>query len=412
MIIPIKLCYFKIGLSISTTLLHLFTKIWILLMLLKRDLEITLKRYTKFRVIAILGPRQSGKTTLVKKFFKNHIFLSLEDINLREFARTDPRGFINQHDNKNGIIIDEFQYAPDILSYVQLEADEKNRSGYFILTGSQNFLMNQAITQSLAGRVGILTLLPFSNYELKEHNLLKKNPLEHIIQGSYPRLYKEEIPFYDLYPSYIRTYIERDVRQLTNIGDLAVFQKFLSLCAGRIGQLLNLSEIAMHCGISAPTANKWLTILEASYILFRLQPHFNNFNKRITKRSKLYFYDTGIASYLLKISSIQALITNPFRGSLFENFIIADLYKQFFNRGHRPPLYFWRDRNGTIEIDCIIDRGENKIPIEIKSGETIVPTFFKTITKWNEISGTKSENNYIIYAGQTEQKRSKGYVKK
>ncbi len=379
-------------------------------MFFRRDLEKPLERFRKFPVVAILGPRQSGKTTLARHFFKGYVFLSFEDPAIREFATTDPKGFLREYENERGLILDEFQYVPQILSYIQLEVDQKKRPGYFVLTGSQNFLANQAITQSLAGRVGILTLLPFSIHELTVNKLLPAHASDLILDGSYPRVYAEQIPPTDLYPSYINTYVERDVRQLINVGDLGTFQKFLSLCAGRVGQLLNLSDIAMNCGISVPTASKWFSLLEASYILFRLQPHFTNFNKRITKTPKLYFYDTGLVCALLQITSQDTLSVSPFRGNLFENLMVSDLYKQFYNQGKRPPLYFWRDRNGTLEIDCIVDKGNLLIPVEIKASETILSTFFRTMIKWNEVSSTDPQNNYLIYAGTEKQTRAHGRI--
>ncbi len=258
-------------------------------MLFKRNLEKALARMKKFPVVAILGPRQSGKTTLSKSYFKKHVFVSLENPVTREFASSDPVRFLKDNENKYGLIIDEFQYVPQLLSYIQLEVDEKKRPGYFVLTGSQNFLMNQAITQSLAGRVGILTLLPLSCKELLENKLIKDGINDVMFHGGYPRIYQENLLPTDVYPSYIQSYLEKDVRQITNVGDLHTFQKFLGLCAGRVGQLLNLSDLATNCGISVPTATRWLSVLEASYVLFLLQPHFNNFNKRLTKTPKLFF---------------------------------------------------------------------------------------------------------------------------
>jgi len=375
----------------------------------KRNLKETLLKYKQFPVIALLGPRQSGKTTLTKNTFKNYVYTSFEDIETRTLAQNDPKKFLQIHENQHGIVIDEFQYVPDILSYIQLEVDEKKRPGYFVITGSQNFLMNQAITQSLAGRVGILTLLPFSLNELKTSNLLEQENVDvSIFTGGYPRIYAEKIPPQDLYPSYIQSYIERDVRQLTNVGDLRSFQRFMKLCAGRIGQLLNLSEIAGACGISVPTAQRWISILEASYILFLLQPHFKNFNKRITKSPKIYFYDTGVACSLLGIDSPKTLALHPLRGNIFEGFIIADIYKQYFNAGKRPPIYFWRDLNGRLEIDCIIEKALTLVPIEIKSGQTIRSDYFKNLTQWNTMSKNDPENCYVIYGGDLKQKRSSG----
>lgn len=380
-------------------------------MFIKRDLEKTLSRYSKFPVVAILGPRQSGKTTLVQHQFPNHVFITFEDPVMREFATNDARGFLREYENEHGIILDEFQYVPQILSYLQIEADEKKRPGYFVITGSQNFLMNQAITQSLAGRVGIITLLPLSINELDAAHILPARANDLIVQGCYPRIYSEQIETHDLYSSYVHTYVERDVRQLVQVGDLRTFQKFLMLCAGRIGQLLNLSDIATNCGISVPTAQKWLSVLEASYLVFILQPHFTNFNKRVVKTPKLFFYDTGLACDLLGITSTQTLAASPFRGALFENLMISDLMKQFYNRGIRPPLYFWRDTNNRVEVDCIIDRGTYLIPLEIKASETInITNFFAALHNWNEISETSPDNNYVIYAGTEAQTRTQGHI--
>ncbi|MFH1643709.1 MAG: ATP-binding protein [bacterium] len=377
----------------------------------KRDLDSILIDYKQFPVIAILGPRQSGKTTLAKHTFKNYVYTSFEDPETRELAQNDPHKFFSIHENKHGIIIDEFQNVPKILSYIQLEVDEKKRTGYFILTGSQNFLMNQAITQSLAGRVGILTLLPLSINELESNKLIKNQIADStIFNGGYPRLYDKNISPEKLYPSYIQSYVERDVRQLTNVGDLRSFQRFMQLCAGRIGQLLNLSELASVCGISVSTAQRWISILEASYILFLLSPYFKNFNKRITKSPKIYFYDTGLACSLLGIESPEFLSLHPLYGNIFESFIVADIYKQYFNIGKRPPVYFWRDLNGRLEVDCIIEQHNNLFPIEIKSGQTIASDYFSNIIQWNEISNTNSDNNFVIYGGELNQKRSNGNI--
>ncbi len=308
-----------------------------------RDLEAILEEFKRFPVIAIIGPRQSGKTTLATKKFSNYVYTSLEHLKTRELAEDDPEKFLRLHENEHGIIIDEFQRVPDILSHIQLEVDTKKRPGYFVLTGSQNFLMNQAISQSLAGRVGILTLFPLSLNEMHENNLIPQTVDEVMFNGFYPRLYAEKFPPHQLYPSYIQTYIERDVRQLSNIGDLSTFKKFVKLCAGRIGQLLNFNELANSCGMSVPTIQRWFSILEASYIVFRLHPYANNFNRRIIRHPKLYFYDTGVACSLLDIESPERLAIDRLRGSLFENFIIADLCKHFFNIGMQPRVYFWRD---------------------------------------------------------------------
>lgn len=376
-----------------------------------RDLEKTLSRYSKFPVVAILGPRQSGKTTLAKNFFKNHIFLNLDDLELRNWAQTDPKAFLRKHENENGLIIDEFQNAPDLLSYIKVIVDSNDRPGYFILTGSQNFLMDQAISQSLAGRVGILTLLPFSINELIQNDLIEKfEPEQPIFIGGYPRLYINDFQPLEVYPSYIRTYLERDVRQLINTPNLYVFQKFIKLCAARIGQLLNFSDLAVSCGISVPTVNKWLSILESSYIIFLLKPHWNNFNKRITKTPKIYFYDTGIACSLLEINSKQSLALSPHYSHLFECFIIADLFKQYYNKGLVPPIYFWRDKNGELEIDCIIEKNSKLIPIEIKSGETFNEKFFDSLNKWRQIAQYSDDLSYLIYGGNLSRSTDYGHL--
>ncbi len=380
-----------------------------------REIKKTIKQYLNFPVIAIIGPRQSGKTTLVKMAFPKHTFVSFENPKTREFAIKEPELFLQSNENKHGIIIDEFQYVPQMLSYIQLDADAKKRKGYFILTGSQNFLMNQAITQSLAGRVGILTLLPLSLKELTKNKLLAGQVEEVIYNGSYPRLYKEHFKPERLFPSYIQTYIERDVRLLVNVGDLGAFQKFIQLCAARIGNQLNLSELATVCGISATTARRWISILQANFIIFLLEPHFENFNKRLTKLPKLYFYDTGLACNLLRINSPKDLVIDKHFGALFECFIIADIMKQYFTQGVRPPVYFWRDTNGRLEVDCIIDDGKKLIPIEIKSSNNIASDFFDGLKQWNELSskfksGTQPSQRFLIYAGKQPQLRAAGTV--
>lgn len=376
---------------------------------LKRDLEATLLRYAKFPVVAVLGPRQSGKTTLAKEVFSRHRYVNLEDPEKLAFITEDPKRFLREYENDQGIIIDEFQHAPEFLSYVQIEADEKDRPGYFVLTGSQNFLMNQAITQSLAGRVGILHLLPLSIHELNQAHRLPATADELILYGGYPRLYARDFTPEELFPSYIRTYVERDVRQLLNVTNLSTFQKFMSLCAGRIGQLLNLADIATNCNIDRRTAQDWLSILEASYIVFRLEPYFNNFNKRLTKSPKLYFNDTGLACALLGLTTAREIANSPFRGALFESLVVADLYKQFYNAGKQSSLYFWREQNGRLEVDCLIKLGNNLFPVEIKSGETITTDFFKAMTAWQQIS-EEPATPYIIYGGSSVQRRTAGHV--
>ena len=377
-------------------------------MFFKRSLSQALKQFSKFPVVGIFGPRQSGKTTLARHVFKKHIYLNFEDPLIRSYAAESPKEFLREYENKHGIIIDEFQYVPQILSYIQIEADEKDRPGYFVLTGSQNFLMNQAITQSLAGRIGILTLLPLSIQELKTNKILPSKVNELIFKGGYPKIYAKFFAPTELYPSYIHSYIERDVRQLVNVENLETFQRFMQLCAGRIGQLLNISDLAVSCGISQKTVKSWLSVLQASYIIFLLAPYHVNFNKRIIKLPKLFFYDTGLACSLLKIRSFQELSLSSFKGALFECLIISDIQKQFFNKGHVPPVYFWRDLNGRIEVDCLIDLGIKLFPVEIKAGESYVQRYFESLTKWGTIADVDPSSSYLIYGGEHDQKRKAG----
>jgi predicted AAA+ superfamily ATPase len=373
----------------------------------RRDLFSALERFSKFPVVAILGPRQSGKTTLARDFFKNHKFFNFEAPHVRELALDDPVAFLRSNENEYGIILDEFQYVPEILSYIQVEADEKKRPGYFVLTGSQNFLMNEAVSQSLAGRVGIVTLLPLSLSEMSNNALLPSDASEAIFKGGYPRVYAEHFSALDFYPSYIHSYLERDVRQLIKVENLRTYQKFMQLCAGRVGQLLNVADIATNCGVHRKTVDSWISILEASYVIFTLKPYWENFNKRATKMPKLYFYDTGLACSLLDITSPAQLMRSPLRGPLFESFIISDLHKQYFNKGRRPPLYFWRDNNGYIEVDCLANIDNTLVPIEVKAGETPSKEYFDGLEKWSELVKTTGEK-YVVYGGSYTQAMKRG----
>jgi predicted AAA+ superfamily ATPase len=377
-------------------------------MFIKREITPILIQFSQFfPVVALLGPRQSGKTTLVQEIFKEYHYINLENLDILTSALNDPRGFLERLLVHKGVILDEFQNAPDLLSYLQVIVDREKRPGFFILTGSQNFLMNQAIGQSLAGRVGILTLLPLSIREISDAHLQSNLGDVALFKGSYPRIFASNaLAPNHIYPSYIQTYIERDVRTISNVTDLTLFKKFLGLCAGRVGQLLNVSALASDCGISIPTAQAWLSILQASYIIFLLQPHHSNFNKRLIKSSKLYFYDTGIACSLLGIDTVAQLENHYMRGALFENFIIADIAKQFFNHAKNPPLYFWRDSHGH-EVDCIVEQGGKLLPIEIKASMTFHASFLDGIRYFQDLSGTT--NGLLIYGG-TEPLRSKDIV--
>ena len=363
---------------------------------------IEVSRY--FPVITISGPRQSGKTTLIRDAFPDLPYQLLESPDKKAIVLADPRAFLEQF--PKGAILDEVQNIPELFSYLQGIVDD-NPEIKFILSGSQNFLLLEKITQTLAGRTGVLKLLPLSLEELKNTKFAIKNPFEFILKGGYPRLYNQEIPTEFFYSSYIQTYIERDVRTIINVGDLNTFQTFLSLCAGRIGQILNIDSLASDTGITFNTAKKWLSILEASYIIRLLYTHHKNFNKRLVKSPKLYFFDTGLASYLLRIKNQEQLQVHFQRGALFENFVINELMKYRYNSAQKDDLYYWRDKHGK-EIDCIIDLGEKLIPIEIKSGKTYTKDFLKGLTYWNKLSGNSPESSFVVYGGKESQKLPNG----
>ena len=303
---------------------------------------------SKYPVVTLTGPRQSGKSTLLKSLFADYQYVSLEDPDMRLLVQNDPRNFIKTYNDKT--IIDEVQRTPELFSYLQTHIDKHNKEGMYLLAGSHNFLLMQSIGQSLAGRTAILKLLPFSHHEMKSSGILPNSVNEEILKGSYPRIYDKDIPPTDFFPFYIQTFVERDVRLLKNIGDLSKFIRFIKLCAGRIGQLLNFSSLANDCGISVSTATEWASLLEASYIIHLLKPDHRNFSKRLIKTPKLYFYDTGLACSLLEIKSETQLNTHYLRGSLFENLVINEFIKNSFNKGEEPLLTFWRDKTGN-EVD-------------------------------------------------------------
>lgn len=353
-----------------------------------------------FPVLAVTGPRQSGKTTLVRQLFPQLPYRSLEDPDIRAYAEEDPRSFLGS----GGMIVDEVQRVPGLLSYIQTIVDTLPNSS-FILTGSQNFALIERISQSLAGRVGLLTLLPLSIAELQAGGHTTTSFEQAALQGGYPRIFEREIPPNIFHANYMGTYIERDVRMLKNIGDLSAFQRFVRLCAGRIGQLLNLSSLATDTGISVNTAKSWLSVLEAGYIIQLLRPYHNNFNKRLTKSPKLYFLDTGVACWLLGIEHATQLQHHHARGALFENLVMTELWKTGFNTGRRIETYFWRDHHG-LEVDCLIEDAGRLRAVEMKSTATITTDLLRGLQRWRQLAGEEVTDATVIYAGNQMEQRS------
>lgn len=362
--------------------------------------NVTLGLAKKYPVITITGPRQSGKTTLVKKLFPDKEYINLETPDQREFALRDPRAFLTQIEA--GAILDEIQRAPAIISYLQEIVDSRQIKGHFILTGSNQFSLLNNITQSLAGRTVLLKLLPFSIQEIKSR-VKKFDADDFLYYGFYPGIYKEQLNPTIAYRSYYETYIERDLRQLIQIKDLDLFQKFVRLCAGRIGQLFNASHLSNEVGVSVPTIKSWLSILQASYVVINLQPFYENINKRLTKSSKLYFYDVGLATYLLGIENPQQLYRDPLRGALFENMVLMELVKARTNSALDHTLYFYRDSHQN-EVDILFKSGSLLIPVEVKSAQTFNPSFLNGLDYLVRLFPDRVKTGYIVYDGQIEQR--------
>ncbi len=355
----------------------------------------------KYPVLLVTGPRQSGKTTLVKKLFPNHIYKNLENPDQRIAAKEDPKRFL-ELGTGHRIIIDEVQEVPELTSYIQVEVDEQQINSQFVLTGSQNFQISQTVSQSLAGRVAQFELLPLTYSELSSFKNVSLDQL--LLLGSYPGKYTRNINQTDFYRDYVNTYITRDVRTLQNVGNLSNFLRFMQLVAGRASQLFNANELGIAVGVDYKTIQKWLSVLEASYIVFRLEPYYENFGKRLIKSPKLYFYDTGILNYLLGIDSAKELQTHPSYGNIFENFIIAEKLKTIANTRANEKLYFWRDNNG-VEIDLLVDKGLTKDLVEIKSSQTFQPSMSSNIKKVTPIMSAKYQtDSFIVYQGSFEQK--------
>ena len=386
--------------------------------MIKRHLQSVLEKSAQlFPVITLTGPRQSGKTTLAKATFTSAHYVSLEDPAQRNLALEDAKGFLSRFDSKQ-VVLDEIQRAPDLFSYIQIAVDQNDIAGRYILTGSQNFLLLEKISQSLAGRCAIHHLLPFSRSELlgkksiepeniadmlarpiKQKNKINDNLFNTLWTGSYPRIHDKHIPPQLWLANYIQTYIERDVRSILNVSNLETFTRFVRLCAGRTGQILNLQSLGNDCGIDSKTAKRWLSILETSFIIKLLRPYYKNFNKRMIKSPKLYFLDTGLLCYLLGINKPDELMVHSARGAIFESWVIAELYKSYYHAGKQPAMYYFRDSNDN-EIDLILDHGSKVLPIEIKSSQTINTVFFKGLEYWRKLTDLPDSPAVLIYAGQ------------
>jgi predicted AAA+ superfamily ATPase len=370
-----------------------------------RTLATTLRAQAgKYPVLALTGPRQSGKTTLLREMFPDYAYVSLENLNDRLFAMEDPVGFLLQYPER--VIFDEVQQAPQLFSYIQGRVDERRLMGQYILSGSQNFHLLQHITQSLAGRVALFRLLPFDFSEMQAAQSLPDNWTAAALKGFYPAIFDRGSDPSFFYHNYLQTYIERDVSQLERVKDLRVFRNFLSLCAGRAGQLLNYSNLANESGVSQHTAKEWLSILESSYIVFQLPPYFQNFNKRIIKTPKLYFYDTGLLAFLRGMRSADGGdMDRELLGGLFENMMIAEIHKQNYHRLLLREYFFWRDSNGN-ECDLLTPMGDVLDVFEIKAGLTIYPKHFRGMDFFDTASGGKVRHKTLIYGGLENQNRT------
>ena len=360
-----------------------------------------------YPLLALTGPRQSGKTTLAQQLRPDYRYVNLELSENQEFAQSDPHGFLQLY--QGGVILDEVQYAPQLFPYLKHYTDQRGRVGEYILTGSQHFLLMEKITQSLAGRMGLLQLLPLSLSELHRSGICPRPASTFLFAGGYPRIYDKGIQPPDFYPGYIQTYVERDVRQMIRINDLRLFRQFLTACAGRIGQVVNFSALGNILGVDAKTVKSWIGILEASFILYLLPPYHRNFNKRIIKSPKLYFYDTGLACSLLNIQTAEQIDPHFAKGALFENMVLSELLKAVLHRGQKPAFYFWQDSN-MREIDVLIESGPTVKAVEIKAGMTITPSFYKNLYAFQELNTQTTTELYLVYGGDTPQARSNLHI--
>ncbi len=361
----------------------------------------------KFPVVTVTGPRQSGKSTLAKMAFPDYRYVSLEDPDQRDFATNDPRGFLSTYDKE--VIIDEAQRVPALFNYLQGQVDSADETGQYILTGSQNFLLMKGITQSLAGRAAFLSLYPLSQKELSNENMLTSNFDQWILRGAYPRLYRYDIEPADYYPPYIQTYLERDVRDLANVGSLETFRRFMRLCAGRIGNLVNVSEFATEAGVDMRTVKRWFSILQASSLVLLVQPFMKNYNKRLVKRPKLYLTDTGLACSLLGLRTVDDVALSPFRGALFENLVLMEYLKTQWAQGVSPNIWFWQE-TATNEVDFIIGDESHPRAVEAKSGATFSNRWFKSMKVFSELAKLEAEDRIVVYGGDEAFHTSQGEV--
>lgn len=378
--------------------------------MISRVLETRLRAMArKFPIVTVTGPRQSGKTTLCRAVFPDKPYVSLEAPDVQEFARRDPRGFLAGH--RQGAVLDEIQRVPDLLSYLQTLVDEHPTRGRFILTGSANFALLQSLGQSLAGRTALLELLPLGLEEVRRFPAPLGGLLELLWRGSYPAVYDRRLKPGEWYPSYVATYLERDVRAILNVGNLAAFQTFLRLCAGRTGQLVNLSLLGADAGVSHGTARSWLSVLEAGYVAWRLPPFFANIAKRLVKTPKLHFLDSGLACYLLGIRSPEQLRDHPLRGAIFETWVVSEILKSRAHRGLQPSLSYFRDKKG-LEVDLVVELGQSLLAVETKSGETVAGDFFAGVQAFASLMETsrprRRVHRFVVYGGKDPQARSAG----
>lgn len=365
-------------------------------MQIKRHIETAIKAaFESYPVITITGPRQSGKTTLAKMLFPDKPYRSLEDPDVRRVAESDPRTFLAAF--PDGAVLDEVQRIPDLLSYIQGIVDDKRKSGLFVLTGSSNLLLMKSVSQTLAGRCAVFTLLPFSISEAAEI-AQSANAMSCIVRGGYPQYLVKQGKIPNFFANYTTTYVERDVHQLLNIKNATLFSTFLQLLVGRIGSILDVTSLSNDCGISTKTVREWLSILQTSYICFLLPPWYENRGKRLVKSPKIYFYDTGLACALAGIDNVEQLMHDRLRGGLFENLVILEKMKQSYNAGKRPDLYFYRDSNG-VEVDLVEHTGRKLFPTEIKSSATFNPDFCKNLAKFVERYRDTCEKPSVAYCG-------------